>query len=181
MKKFALIVVTVVASVAMRAEAQTNAFRITIKGTITTETGERFKVRNSALIVNPGDVLVAVVDETHHSITLCEVEPMSNTLTRFIANSRRWASAVTKFETTLGTISEDPEFNPPLPPFQGNLEFDGQFKVKHNAIAGLSARIVGIWFDPKFTGFPAQNGNLPASEFSGTMKSTFPTFTPNNF
>jgi len=184
MKKIVVIVVSLVAAVAVRSQAQTNAFRVSINGTLTLASGEKNFVADvapgvSILVTNLNNVLVAIVDQTHRGITVAEVNPANGNVVRVIMTSVRWFSdSKGKFDTNLEVPLGPPAvFQGDLSPMNGDLEFIGQFKSKNNTMTSISAKIIGVWLD---SSFPATE-NLPSAQFRGTMKSSGATRIPDNY
>ncbi|HUJ11075.1 MAG TPA: hypothetical protein VL171_13715 [Verrucomicrobiae bacterium] len=191
MKKLCLIVVALLMGAVFKTRAQTNAFIVSVKGTITNHSGVKSSVGNivrdvSSLVTNESDFLVAILDLDNHVLQLVEAVPFveedsvatpsslsqnsnPSMVVRVIGISRSFASTVTgKFDTDLQQLYTDVTFVS-LPPMQGDLQADGHYTSKNGIVTGLSAKLVGVWFDPKFSG--GEDLNLPEAVFKGSLKS----------
>jgi hypothetical protein len=185
MKKLGLIVVTLLVAGTVSSWAQTNAFTVSVKGTITQQDGTKVKVGDvskgvSSLVTNPANVLVVIVDQDSPNVLLAEVDPQatSNTtaIVRSIAETWSFASTVKgNFNTDLEEASGVTPFTT-LPAFFGDLQLSGKSKVKNDVLTGVSGKLAGVWMDPVLA-----DTNLPPAIFSGSLKSTGTITVPSDY
>ena len=171
--------------------AQTNAFRISIKGTITQADGTKVQVKDiargvSGLVSDTNNVLVLVYSQDNNGIEIDEVNTNSNTIVNTIAGTFRLAvlgsgkfngdlEAVNSINSFDGAVT----FSNGIPTYNGDYQADGKAIVKNGVLTGVGAKLVGAWQDPFGT------LGVEAAVFKGTLKSsgtiTVPADCCNNF
>ena len=175
MKKISIAVAVVLFAGAVSSWAQTNAFVVSIKGTITQKDGTKVQIKDAKKgvggLVSPTNlVLVAIVSQTDSAFEIDEVNPLTTNIVHGVAASVRLAvldSGV--FSTDLGAIGDGrngsaTNFSAGVPSFGGDLLASG--KLSSGAKASASATLSGVWND-HVNGDTSQ----PASIFKGTIKS----------
>lgn len=178
MKKVVAISLLIILGTVSQNWAQTNAFRVTLTGTITRDT-DKIQITNASLLTSASNILACVVDRTGNTIDLVEVNPATTNVENFIMGS--WGVAVLatgKFNADLEAYDDPYEgvtnFPAGTPVFNGDLQADGTISLVSNS--GIKAKLTGHWKDPTFN--PT---NQRAAVFKGQLKSTGTFPVPRNF
>jgi hypothetical protein len=160
--------------------AQTNAFKVSIKGTVTvadgeTKNGTKIQVKDvakgkSGLLSDTNNVLMLIYSSVDNAIEVNEVDPVANSIVRTIFSSFALAALDNgKFNSDLEDFDEfgnGVTFTNNIPAFNGDLQADGKASVKNGQITAIGAKLTGAWKDPRFD--PSVE---PAAVFKGTLKS----------
>jgi hypothetical protein len=175
MKKISIAVAVALFAGIASSWAQTNAFVVSVKGTITQKDGTKVTVKDAKKgvggLVSPTNlVLVLVISQTDNTMEIDEFDPLTTNIVHGVAGSVRVAVLDSgAFGTGLGPIGDGrngsaTNFTAGVPNFGGALLASGNLKggTKPSASATLS----GAWNDHA-------NGDTgqPASTFKGTLKS----------
>jgi hypothetical protein len=181
MKKFCLTCSVVFVCASTAAWANTNAFEVAVKGTITRNSG-KFQINNASLLVSASNKLVLIVDTDDDDIELLEVNPATTNIVRTIMATYRWAILDSgKFNADLESNGSGPQgsvtdFPNGTPSFNGDLQADGKATLTGSGKITAGAKLVGVWNDPNAQPFDAE----PAV-FKGTVKSLGSTTVPVDF
>ena len=176
MKKISIAVATVLLAGVASSWAQTNAFVVDIKGTVTQANGTKVLIKDvtkgvSGLATSTNGVLVAIISQDFNVIEIDEVDPVSGTTVNPIAASARVAILDSgAFNADLESIGDGDNgavtnFPAGVPNFAGDLMVTG--KIGKGTKASTSATVSGVWND-SVNG----DGSQPAAIFKGTIKST---------
>ena len=171
MKRGIVLAVMVVFASGVASWAQTNTFKISIKGTITQDDGTKTQVKDiakgvSALLSDTNNILVAVYSADDNLLTIDEVDPTNFSDVRVIAST--FALAVLnsgKFNGDLEAGDVEVAFQPGIPVLNGDVQADGKAVVKNGQVTGIGAKLTGAWASPTLS-------SQPAAVFKGTLKSS---------
>jgi hypothetical protein len=174
MKKISIAVAVVLLAVA-NTWAQTNAFVVSVKGTVTQADGTKVAIKDlskgvSGLVSSTNNDLVVVISRNDNAIEIDEVDPLTTNIVHSFAASARMAILDSgAFDANLGSIGLGingavTNFPVGVPHFAGDLQASG--KLSAGTKPGASATLSGSWNDPV-------NGdtNQAAALFKGTIKS----------
>jgi hypothetical protein len=181
MKRFCLMCSVVFVCASTAAWANTNAFEVAVKGTITRNSG-KLQITNASLLVSPSNKLVLIVDTDDDDLEVVEVDPATTNIVRTILAT--FVSAFLdsgKFNADFEANGSGPQsavtdFPDGTPSFNGDLQADGKATLTGSGKITASAKLVGVWNDPNAQPFDAE----PAV-FKGTMKSLGLTTVPTDF
>jgi hypothetical protein len=175
MKKISIAVAVVLLAGAANTRAQTNAFVVSVKGTVTQTDGTKVVVKDlskgvSGLVSSTNNDLVVIVSRNDNMIEIDEVNPLTTNIVHNVAASARMAILDSgAFSADLGSIGLGvngavTSFPTNVPHFAGDLQASG--KLSTGTKPGTSATLSGSWNDPV-------NGdtNQAAALFKGTIKS----------
>src|SRR6266404_965538 len=157
MKRIHVAVATVLLAGATSSWAQTNAFAVSIKGTITKADGTKVLIKDvskgvSGLATSSNGVLVAIISQDFNAIEIDEVDPVSGTTVNPIAATARVAILDSgAFNADLESIGDGDNgsvtnFPAGVPNFAGDLIVTG--KIGKGTKASTSATMGGVWNDP---------------------------------
>ena len=181
MKKLCLLAAVFGIGAMLNARADTNAFQVTVKGTITRNT-DKIKITNASLLTSPSNILVLVADSDNDDVELVEVNPATtNIVNSIMANDRSAFLDNGKFNSGLLANGGGPQgsvinFPPGTPPFNGNLQMLGKATLTGGGKLKASAKLEGVWNDPSFQPFDPE----PAV-FKGSIKTVAEVPVPDNF
>jgi hypothetical protein len=185
MKRGIVLAVIIMVTGGVASWAQTNAFKISIKGTVTEADGTKTQVKDitkgkSGLLSDTNNILVLVYSEDSNSVEIDEVDTNSNTIVSTITGSFRLAVLDSgKFNGDLEaigpTFSGEATFGNGIPAYNGDIQADGKTVIKNGQITSVGAKLTGAWNDP----LASISGN-PAAVFKGTLKSSGTITVPSN-
>jgi hypothetical protein len=175
MKKLIILVVVSLVARAVSSWAQTNAYIISVKGTITQKDGTRIQVNNvskgiSGLVSTDSDVLVLVASEDANAFEVDEVNPATTNIVQgimatFVAALLDSGQANGDLEANgsghNGTVTNFPAG---IPDFSGDVQATLVFKS--GTKKSVNGTLQGVWND-QLSGAT----NQPPSIFKGSVKS----------
>jgi hypothetical protein len=175
MKKISMAVAVVLLAGVANTWAQTNAYLVDVKGTITQKDGTKILVKDvskgvSALVSPTNLDLVVIVSQTDDAIEIDEVNPLTTNIVHGVVASGNLAVLDSgAFGGALGPIGDGrngstTNFAAGVPSLGGGLLITGT--LKGGTKASVSGTLSGVWNDHV-------NGDTtePASLFKGTIKS----------
>ena len=145
------------------ASAQTNAFTMKLKGTITADAGKT-SITETDLLTAPTNKLVLVINVTDNWLGLFDVS--GTDIAQRIAST--WSMAMLENGMFNGDLEYDSILtNTPVAahPYSADVQATGKSKLKNGQIIGASVSLAGVWTDPKFSGL----SNYPAAIFKGKL------------
>jgi hypothetical protein len=148
------------------AQAQTNAFAVTLTGQLSRDR-DKSVISTAQLLGSASHALVLVVDRSNDFIALLEVDPATSTTVREIMGS--WGAAILgtgrfSADLTVADPATAVTFAAAVPAFNGVLQIDGVIAAGHTP--KLTATLVGYWKDARFA--PRDE---PAALFRGRLRS----------
>ncbi|HUI05383.1 MAG TPA: hypothetical protein VL486_00095 [Verrucomicrobiae bacterium] len=179
MMKYALVVVMLAVMVGLLAGAtswaDTNSFRVDIKGTVTSDAG-KVKVDTASLLSTSGTELVltamggpdvadfgSAAGDFYMEIDEVDVATTNVVNTLFTSfGSGQLGNAV---KTFLFDYNDPDAFTAPVPAMNGYLFFQGNAKVKSDVLQGISGTLGGVW---KVSTLDSTNDST--AFFKGTLK-----------
>jgi hypothetical protein len=176
MKKLGVLAAALMVIGVASARAQTNAFVIDVKGTITQKDGTKIQLKDVAkgvtgLVSTDSDVLVLIVSKDKNAFEVDEVDPAtSNTVNAIMASFVAAFLDSGQFNGDLeadgtGHGSSVTTFPAAIPDFGGDVQATGRFTGTTKP--AVTATLQGVWNDQK-RGATTQ----PPSIFKGTLRST---------
>jgi hypothetical protein len=181
MKKLCLLAAAFAIGAMSNARADTNAFQVTVKGTIT-RNNDKIKITNASLLTSASNILVLVENSDADDLQLVEVDPATtNIVNSIMANSRSAFLDSGKFNSGLVANGGGPQgsvinFPAGTPPFNGDLQALGKATLTGGGKLKASAKLQGVWNDPNFQPFDPES-----AVFKGSLKAVAPVPVPDNF
>ena len=179
MKRLSLVVTAAMLLGSAVGWAGTNAFVISVKGTITQKDGTKIAVKDvskgvSGLVSTNSNILVLISSDSDNVVEIDEVNPATTNIVNAIFVSSAQALLDSgKFNTALvaDTFLGLPvtSFPTNIPAFNGDLQADGKVGAK-----SFGGKLVGVWKDPLATPASAASAAVFKGSISGTATSPVP-------
>jgi hypothetical protein len=176
MKKLGVLVAAFMVIGVASAWAQTNAFVIDLKGTITQKDGTKIQLKDVAkgvtgLVSTDSNVLVLITSKDDTAFEIDEVNPVTSNTVHAIMGT--FVAALLDSGQFNGDLEADgtghggsvTSFPAAIPDFSGDVQATGRFTGTTKP--GVTATLQGVWNDQK-----SGATNQPPSIFKGTLRST---------
>jgi len=158
-----LLALVVVLAGVSTASAQTNAFTMKLKGTITTDAG-KISITEADLLTAPTNKLVLVINDTQKCLGLFDVSGTNIAQDVFAT----WRFVMLENGMFNGDFESSGYLtNTPVAahPFNSDIQATGKASLKNGQMKGASISLAGVWTDPYHDGLT----NYPAAIFKGKL------------